>query len=243
MAALWKSTVPATRRALSASSARTLRRHGRRRRLLDQLLVAALDAAVPLAQDRQAAVPVAEQLDLDVARGGDQLLEVEGPVAEGGQRLARGRGQRRRSSAAVLDPPHPPPAAAGRGLQQQREADLGEVRRRAIRRVERRPAGRARSARRRRRPRAARPACRRAPPGSRPAGRRRRARPPRPRGRRPRSRTGSRSRGGSPRRPTGAPRPGSASTFRYDSAAGAGPIRSARSASRDVQRIARPRRE
>ena len=45
-----------------------LGRDGRRRRLLDQLLVAALHGAVALAQVHDVAVLVAEDLDLDVPR-------------------------------------------------------------------------------------------------------------------------------------------------------------------------------
>src|SRR5205807_6958171 len=64
-----------------------LRVEGRRGRLLDQLLVAALDRALALAEREDTAVDVAEHLDLDVPRGRDRLLEVERPVAEGGLRL------------------------------------------------------------------------------------------------------------------------------------------------------------
>src|SRR5438270_707674 len=59
----------------------------RRRRLLDQLLVAALDRALTLAAREDPAVVVADHLDLDVPRGRDHLLDVERPVAEGGLRF------------------------------------------------------------------------------------------------------------------------------------------------------------
>ena len=87
-----------------------------RRRLLDQLLVAALDRALALAAGEDVAVVVAEHLDLDVARGRDHLLDVERAVAERGLRLGRralvgglelARLRRRRRM-----PLPPPPAAA-----------------------------------------------------------------------------------------------------------------------------------
>ncbi len=62
----------------------------RRRRLLDQLLVAALDRAFALAAGEDVAVVVAEHLDLDVARRRDDLLDVERAVAERGLRLGCG---------------------------------------------------------------------------------------------------------------------------------------------------------
>ena len=58
-----------------------------RRRLLDQLLVAALDRAVALAEVDHVAVLVAQDLDLDVARPLDELLEVDARVAERGRGL------------------------------------------------------------------------------------------------------------------------------------------------------------
>ena len=65
-----------------------------RGRLLDELLVAALDRALALAERQDAAVVVAEHLHLDVARGHDRLLEVEVAVAE--RRLRLGGGVRER---------------------------------------------------------------------------------------------------------------------------------------------------
>ena len=55
-----------------------------RRRLLDDLLVAALHRAVALAQVDDVAVSVGEHLDLDVARPLEELLHVDLVVAEGG---------------------------------------------------------------------------------------------------------------------------------------------------------------
>ena len=55
---------------------------GGRGRLLDQLLVTALDRAVALAEVHDPAVRVGDDLDLDVARVGQVALEVDGRVAE-----------------------------------------------------------------------------------------------------------------------------------------------------------------
>ena len=59
----------------------------RRRRLLEDLLVAALDRAVALAEVDAVAVAVDRDLDLDVAVLVEPLLEVERVVAERGLRL------------------------------------------------------------------------------------------------------------------------------------------------------------
>ena len=99
-----------------------------RGRLLDQLLVAALDRALALAEGEHAAVLVAEHLDLDVARGHERLLEVERPVREGRFRLdARGRVGGLELVRPVHEP-HPLAAAARDGLQQHGEAELARRR-------------------------------------------------------------------------------------------------------------------
>src|SRR6266478_4241881 len=51
--------------------------------LLDELLIPALDRALALAEMNDGAVGVGEDLDLDVARRGDVLLDVDGRVAKG----------------------------------------------------------------------------------------------------------------------------------------------------------------
>ena len=88
----------------------------RRRRLLDQLLVAALDRALALAAGEDVAVVVAEHLDLDVARRRDHLLDVQRAVPERGLRLGRGAlvgvVERRRAPSTSRMPLPPPPAAA-----------------------------------------------------------------------------------------------------------------------------------
>ena len=53
-----------------------------RRRFLDHLLVTALDRAVALVEVEHVAVPVAQHLDLDVARLHDVLLDEHAIVAE-----------------------------------------------------------------------------------------------------------------------------------------------------------------
>ena len=63
------------------------------RRLLDQLLVAALDRAVAVADDDEAAVVVGDDLHLDVARTGEEALDVHLGPAERRLRLAPGGGQ------------------------------------------------------------------------------------------------------------------------------------------------------
>ena len=67
------------------------RGQARRRRLLDELLVAALERAVPLAEGDDAAGRVAEELDLDVACRADLALEVDRAIAERRQGLGRRR--------------------------------------------------------------------------------------------------------------------------------------------------------
>ena len=73
-----------------------------RGRLLDDLLVATLDRAVALAEDEHAAVPVADDLDLDVPAVLEVRLDEDGAVAERGRGLRLGLrdlvGQRRRGS-------------------------------------------------------------------------------------------------------------------------------------------------
>ncbi len=65
-----------------------LGRDARRRRLFDDLLMAALQGAVALAEVHDVAVVVGEHLDLDVARLLQELLHVDLGVAEGRQRFA-----------------------------------------------------------------------------------------------------------------------------------------------------------
>ena len=102
-----------------------LGRERRARRLLDDLLVAALVAAVAHAERPHPALPVGHQLDLDVARVADQALDQHARVAEGLLGLGAGALERvRQSRPAVVDAAHAAPAAAGGGLDHQRVAEL-----------------------------------------------------------------------------------------------------------------------
>ena len=62
---------------------------GGARRLFDQLLMAALQRALALAERPHLAVLVGERLELDVARRLDEALEVELGVLEGAHGLGR----------------------------------------------------------------------------------------------------------------------------------------------------------
>ena len=81
---------------------------------LEQLLVAALDRALALAEVDDRAVMIAEHLELDVARVLDVLLDVDVADAEGRFRLAL-RGLERlataRSASRMTRMPRPPPPA------------------------------------------------------------------------------------------------------------------------------------
>jgi hypothetical protein len=133
------------------------------RRLLHELLVAALHRAVALAQVDHAAVRVAEDLELDVPRAREVLLDVHVAVAERRERLERASWNERTKSSGSLATriPFPPPPAAG--LDDHREADLLGERERLVR-VLHRPgrAGHDRHARPRSSPCARRP-CRPSP--------------------------------------------------------------------------------
>ena len=77
----------------------------------DQLLVAALDAAVPLAEHHDVTRAVTEHLDLDVTRVHDQLLDVHAPITEGLQRLLGRVAVRLLQLVEVDNRPHPASAA------------------------------------------------------------------------------------------------------------------------------------
>ena len=87
-----------------------------RRRLLDDLLIAALDRAVALEQVHGAAVAEAEHLDLDVARLGDEALEVDGAVAERALGHLLGRLDHAAQLLGLVDPLHADAAAAAAAL-------------------------------------------------------------------------------------------------------------------------------
>ena len=104
-----------------------LRRDHRGGRLLDDLLVSPLHAALALAQPDTALVLVGEDLDLDVPRPRDRFLQVDARVAERGQRLAPGGRQGGVEFARLGHEAHALPAAAGRCLEQDGVANLLRV--------------------------------------------------------------------------------------------------------------------
>ena len=93
-------------------------------RLLEQLLVAALHRAVALPEQETRAVPVAEHLDLDVARVGHEFLAVELRRAERRAGLRLTGLERAGQPVGIADDPHAAAAPARRGLQDDRVADL-----------------------------------------------------------------------------------------------------------------------
>ncbi|MEY9505823.1 hypothetical protein ABIE87_005381 [Bradyrhizobium diazoefficiens] len=96
----------------------------RRRRLLDDLLVAALDRAFPLAEIDDVAVLVAQYLDLDVAGIDDELLDEDAVVAERGLGLGLGEVEAFGDLALRIRDAHALAAAAGGGLDHHGVADL-----------------------------------------------------------------------------------------------------------------------
>jgi hypothetical protein len=95
------------------------------RRLLQQLLLAALDRAVALPQVHHAAVGVAEDLHLHVPRALDVLLQVHPVVEEHRAGHLLHLGQRRGQPLRAAHHRHPAPAAAGRRLQDHRVPHRG----------------------------------------------------------------------------------------------------------------------
>ena len=91
--------------------------------LLQQLLVAPLDGAVPVAQLDHIPLAVGHDLELDVAGVDNQLLQVHLPAAEAGHRLAAGLLKEGDELLRVVHPAHAPAAAAGGGLDEYRVAD------------------------------------------------------------------------------------------------------------------------
>jgi hypothetical protein len=96
-----------------------------RGRLLDELLVAALDGAVPLGEGHRRARGVREHLHLDVPQALQEALRVDGPVAEAGPRLPARREKGVVYRVLALDDAHPLAPAPGARLDDQRVADLG----------------------------------------------------------------------------------------------------------------------
>src|SRR5882762_10385137 len=98
--------------------------HYGRRRLLHELLVAALHRAVALAQMHHLAVGVAHDLDLDMARTRQVLLDVDLVGVEGGERFLFRERKGLRELLRVVGDTHPLAAAARRGLDDDRETDF-----------------------------------------------------------------------------------------------------------------------
>ena len=96
---------------------------GRRRSLLDHLLVAALQGAVALPEVDDRAVPIGEHLDLDVPRIVDVALDVDRTVGEVRLSLALGRRERALRLVRPAHDLHPAPAAARRRLDRDRPAE------------------------------------------------------------------------------------------------------------------------
>ena len=86
--------------------------------------MAALHRAVPLPERQHVPVGVGEELDLDVARTFDVALAEDRAVAEGRLRLPRSGLERLLELARLAHDSHPAAAAPGRGLDEEREADL-----------------------------------------------------------------------------------------------------------------------
>ena len=101
-----------------------LGRHAGRGRLLDHLLMAALQRAVALVEMDDVAVAVGEHLHLDVARRGDVFLDQHARIAERRLRLARRAFERGIELGMLVDAAHALAAAARDRLDQHRIADL-----------------------------------------------------------------------------------------------------------------------
>ena len=114
----------------------------RRGGLLDDLLVAALHRAVAHSDRPRRALPVGDDLDLDVPGAGDQLLEEDHARAEGPLRLVAGALVGVRQLGVRGDLADAAPAAARGGLEHERVADPGRRGRRVLEGVDPAPAPR-----------------------------------------------------------------------------------------------------
>jgi hypothetical protein len=99
-------------------------RHAVGGRLLDHLLVPALDRALALEEVHGPAVAVGQHLDLDVPRLFDELLHVQTVVAERGARLAARARRRGRDLGLAAHEPHALAAAARGGLDHDGRTDV-----------------------------------------------------------------------------------------------------------------------
>jgi hypothetical protein len=102
---------------------RTLRgSHSRRGRLLEHLLVAALDGAVTLAEAADPAVPVGEELHFDMTRALDVTLAEHAIVTECAERLTASRLERRLELRRLPNDSHPASASSSGCLDHERQA-------------------------------------------------------------------------------------------------------------------------
>ena len=93
-------------------------------RFLDDFLVAPLDRALAFAQVDAVAVLVAQHLDLDMARLGDELLDEDPVIAKAGRGLVLRRLETLTRFVVVPGDPHSLAAATGAGLDHHRIPDL-----------------------------------------------------------------------------------------------------------------------
>ena len=100
----------------------------RRRRLFEHLLIAALHRAVAGAQRPKRAVLIAQDLNLDVARLGNERLHEQGRIAERRGGLGVGRPERAFELFDASHQANAAPSAARRGLEQDRKADALRMR-------------------------------------------------------------------------------------------------------------------
>src|SRR2546422_3326102 len=100
------------------------RRQIRRRRLLDQLLVATLDRTVALVEMDDGSRAVAEHLDLDVTRALEIALDADVGPAERGLGAPGRHGKRRGQLPGLFHPRHADASAAPRRLEYDRISDL-----------------------------------------------------------------------------------------------------------------------
>ena len=122
MPAFSYSTARAARSAASSICARVFVVERRRGRLLDQLLVSALDRALALAEREHAALAVRQHLDLDVPGRDDRLFEIEPRLAERSLRFGGRRLERAFELVRLANRSHALAAPARDGLEQHRIA-------------------------------------------------------------------------------------------------------------------------
>ena len=91
---------------------------------LHDLLMTTLQGAVALEQVHHIALPIGQDLDLDVARPQHRLLQEHRRITEGRLSLPHCRREGLLQRRGHFDPSHATPASPGHGLDEDREADL-----------------------------------------------------------------------------------------------------------------------